>query len=243
MTPRRRRIGFDRFIKLNWLEEAARLVDQGLTAPEINAWLENSLESQIQGKDSRRKTRNVVIGVWVNLSDEIVPFRNDGLKLLNKLKGHERLCVHWGLCSAAYPFFAFTVRQIGRLNKLQTEITSGQVRRRVVERYGDTISIHRAVARLIQSLCDWNVLTAKSRGIYAVPRPFTLNDSDLLAWVAEAALYAQSSDSLSLQQIINDPCQFPYASDIKTDDLKTNPRLELFRQGLGEDIVVLATRK
>ncbi|MDM8536083.1 hypothetical protein QUF70_04955 [Desulfobacterales bacterium HSG17] len=239
MTRKQKRIGFDRFIKLEWLEETARLVDKGHTTPDINSWLENSLENQIQGKDSRRKTRNVLTGVWSGVPVDIIPFRDDGLKLLKKLKPKEILAVHWCMSIAAYPFFAFVTRQIGRLNKLQTEISSNQIQRRVVEHYGDTQSIHRAVARLIQSLCDWNVLESKNKSLYNAIPSISTKDSSLLSWAIEAVFYAQSSSCLPFQQIINDPCWFPFSFDIKTNDIRENPRLELFRQGLDEDFILL----
>jgi len=239
LTRRQRRIGFDRFIKLEWLEETARLVAQGTSTPDINSILEISLENQIQGKDSRRKTRNVLTGIWSDIPENIISFRDDGLKLFKRLNQKEMLAVHWGMSIAVYPFFAFVIRQIGRLDNLQPEISSSQIQRRVVEHYGDTQSIHRAVARLIQSLCAWNILKHQGKGTYSTARSIPLNESLLLSWILEAVFYAQSADCLSFQQIVNAPCWFPFSFDIKTNDIKGNSRLELFRQGLDEDVVLL----
>ncbi len=238
MTRRAARIAYDRFIKVPWLEQAAAYAEQGLGISEISQGLENFLEGQIQGKNSRRKTRTVLTGVWVNLPEEMTGFRNQGLKLLKTLKEPERLAVHWGMSAAAYPFFAFAARQIGRLHKLQNEITSAQVKRRIAEHYGDIESVHRAAARLMQSLCSWEVLVPKTKGSYTAASPIPLRNPLLLPWIAEATFYARSSPGLSLRQISTDPLWFPFSFSVDSKDIAQYPSLTLFRQGLDEDFVM-----
>ena len=62
----------------------------------------------------------------------------------------------------------------------------------------------------------------------------------MAAWLIEAAIVASGSDSRVLQAIAQSPALFPFANiSINITQLAANDRLELFRQGLDEDMVML----
>jgi hypothetical protein len=62
-----------------------------------------------------------------------------------------------------------------------------------------------------------------------------------VAWLIESVLISSSSASGSLKSIAQAPSLFPFkVIPVNTNDLKENERLELYRQGLDEDIIMLA---
>jgi hypothetical protein len=65
------------------------------------------------------------------------------------------------------------------------------------------------------------------------------NDKEF-SWLVEALLCSQEEASLPLQQIVVHGALFPFSlSGLSLATLKANPRLEVFRHGLTENLVGL----
>jgi hypothetical protein len=59
-------------------------------------------------------------------------------------------------------------------------------------------------------------------------------------WLIEAALLAQGTDTSVLQTLLQTPTLFPFCiPQLYAADLKGQRRVEIFRQGLDEDMVAL----
>ena len=91
----KRVIGFDRTIKLEWLQVTASWVAQGADEKEVWIRLEDLLQAAIGGSEARRKTKTVLLHVWVNVPGILLPMRNEGLNLLQIVPHAQRLTVHW----------------------------------------------------------------------------------------------------------------------------------------------------
>jgi len=75
------------------------------------------------------------------------------------------------------------------------------------------------------------------KGVYQ-SAPIQLIEDKLAAWLIEAALVASDSDSGALRAI--KACTVSLANvSVNITELVSNDRLELFRQGLDEDMVML----
>ena len=135
----RRIIGFDRKIRLSWLDATVEWTIQGLSAAEIRAQLERLLDGQVVGDgphSARGKTMTVLMHVWMAVPDVAVPLRDDALVLLRGRSGRDRLPLHWGMCLATYPFFRDVAATTGRLLNLQGEAALPQIVRRMSESWG-----------------------------------------------------------------------------------------------------------
>lgn len=150
-------IGFDRRIQVEWLDQVAKWTSEGLPLSSIRERVCQSLDGQVSGAvedGALRKTFTVLMHVWVSVPEKVVPLRDEGIILLGKARAKERLAVHWGMCMATYPFFSEVARQIGRLRNLQESFTLEEVRRRVVDGWGDTERVRRSVRHIVQTLRD-----------------------------------------------------------------------------------------
>ena len=167
----RRIIGFDRKVRLSWLDATAEWTMQGLSAPEIRAQLERLLDGQVAGEgphSARGKTMTVLLHVWMAVPDLAVPLRDDALTLLRGRTGRDRLPLHWGMCLATYPFFRDVAATTGRLLALQGEASLSQVVRRMAETWGERSTLKRAVQRVVRSFVEWGVLAESGdRGIFS----------------------------------------------------------------------------
>ncbi len=241
---RNRIVGFDRELKLKWLDTTADLVVQGLGEKDILERLKVLLDGELTDNNSVRsakgKTITVLLHIWVKVPDIVKPLRDDAIKLIHQPDSN-RLILHWGLCLATYPFFAFVVETIGRLAKLQGTFSPIHVQRRAREQYGERETVSRAVNRIIQSLIDWGVIreTGEKR-IFEIEKPVLIKNNSYKRWLIEAVLISSGNNSAPLKTLFNSPSLFPF--DIVQANSKVveeSKRLELFLHGLNEEMVTL----
>lgn len=240
-------IGFDRELKLRWLDTTVDLVLQGLEEKDVITQLKTILEKDIPNRgarDAKSKTITVLLHIWVKVPDIVKSLRDDAIKLLHQ-SDCNRLIFHWGLCLATYPFFAFVSETIGRLAKLQGNFSSIHIQRRAKEQYGDRETVSRAVNRIIQSLIDWRIIRETTeRRIFEVEKPISVPNELLTAWLIEAVLISSSKKSASLKTIINSLALFPFKIELLSSKiLEKSERLDVFRHGLDDEIAVLINKK
>lgn len=242
-AKKNRTIGFDRRIRHDWLDATADWAAKGLAAPDIRANLEHFLEGKVvsANKDgARRKTITVLLHIWVLIPERLRPLRDAGLAILRRGSASVRLPLHWGMCMASYPFFGAVTGKIGRLLRLQDSVTLEQVRRRIVEEWGDTERVHRSVRHVVQTLRDWRLLIPKDRsGSYITVSPRPVTDVILQAWLIEAYLLSSGAGMIPFRQVTLSSSLFPFSLDLSIKGLGSNPRLEVFHQGLAESFVML----
>ncbi|MFQ5742607.1 MAG: hypothetical protein ACE5HV_03335 [Acidobacteriota bacterium] len=244
MAARRRTIGFDRKIQLNWLDATADWTAQGLSAPEIRARLEQLLEGKVAGvgpHSARGKTMTVLLHIWVLVPDHLVSLRDEGLALLQERSGKSRLPLHWGMCVATYPFFRHVASTTGRLLALQGTAALSQVTQRLAETWGERTTLTRAGQRVIRSFVEWGVLRETSvRGIFARAPEITVADNDGVGpWLLEAGISNSGQQARPFRSLVGDASFFPLALKLVPRDVRSSPRLEIYPQGLDEDVVML----
>ena len=69
-------IGFSRNIKIEWLDKTVELVKSDKTNGEISEELLKYLSYEIGDKTNLHKTRNILINIWANPSDESFKIRS-----------------------------------------------------------------------------------------------------------------------------------------------------------------------
>jgi hypothetical protein len=240
-------IGFSQRIRLDWLEKTARLFLAGNTREEIETELQDFLQDKLSiggraERGAREKAITILLKIWVSVPGSLASFHKEGLEFLRKLPPEDHLAVHWGMTMAVYPFFANVAEQVGRLIRLQESFTLAQIQRRIREQLGERETVARAARRILSSFVDWEVLERSAkRGNYEGASPHPVKHRRLVVWLIESVLISNSSTSGSLKSIAQAPSLFPFrVNSVNTNDLKENERLESYRQGLDEDIIMLA---
>lgn len=239
-------IGFNQRIRLEWLERTSALLLAGNSKDEIQAALQDLLRDEISvggnaERGNREKAITILMRTWVSVAKSLEPLRNDGLDHLRRLPASDHLPVHWGMAMAAYPFFGLVAESAGRLLALQGSVVASQVQRRVREQLGERETVRRATRRVLRCFFDWRVLEdTDKKGVYQASRIHQVSDTRLLGWIIEAALIASGVSSASLRAITGNPALFPFAlGSTSARELEANARLEIYRQGLDEDMVRL----
>jgi len=239
-------VGFRQRIQLDWLDRTANLFIAGLTRDEIEESLQAFLQDRLSiGSDAKRGNRaltiSILLKVWVVVPTGLEFLRDDGLEFLKQLPLKEHLVVHWGMVMAVYPFFQALAETVGRLLRLQGTVAASQVQRRMREQFGERSTVARAARRILRCLIDWGVLKeTEEKGIYQATATLSVNDAKLAQWLIEASLIASGSASSTLRAITQNPALFPFTTEsINIKRLETHGRLELLRQGLDEDVIML----
>lgn len=241
MSELLKKVGFDRTLELSWLETTIQLASQEHKAQEINAHLEEMLLDQIKGKEARRKTRTVLLAVWVKTRKDLQEFRSDAFELWKKIPQKQHLPIHWGMSMAVHPFFGDVAAITGRLIHLQGHAQEAEIQRRIRENYGERETVSRAVQRLLTSFVNWGVLTSSGKPkIYKKQKPITIENEKLKTWLVEALLYSHSLSSKNIQSIPNNPVFFPFDfNDLNANELSKSSRLEIIHHSLDEKLVTL----
>lgn len=245
MTSSARRIvGFDRRIRLEWLDAVAEGTAAGLASADLRLRLVQRLEGEVAGggtpHQARGKTATVLLHVWARVPADVAPLRDDARALLSGRSGRDRLPLHWGLCLAGYPFFRDVAAATGRLLALQRSASLARIVRRVTETWGARTTVTRAAQRIVRSFVDWGVLEeTDARGVFAPASRIVAGGGEIGPWLVEAALASTGRRAVPLGALLRTPACFPFDLRVSARDLARRPRLDLVREGR-EDVVRLA---
>lgn len=242
-------IGFSQRLRLEWLERTAALHGLGGTPPQIREVLRGLLRDQISiggasRSSNREKAISILMRIWVQVPDELRPLRDEAIGHLQRLPAEDHLALHWGMALAVYPFFGQVAESTGRLLRLQGTAPGAQIQRRLREQHGQRETVARAARRVLRCCIDWGVLAETKRiGVYQAAPARPIADSCLTAWLIEAVLRSRGSDAASLQHLAQWTALFPFTLDpVPRKDLEHSGRIELFRQGVDEEMVLLRSR-
>ena len=247
MNGRIRQIGFSQRIRLEWFEQTTWLILAGNDRAAVKDSLENLLQDKVSiGSQAIRGNRNKMITIlmktWLTVPGGLERLRDEGLNLLRGLNGNDRIVLHWGMASAAYPFWSVVAAYTGRLLRLQRVATAAQIQRRVRERYGQRETAARAARRVLRSFIDWGVLAeTRHKGVYELGDRYSIQDPKLTAWILEASLRARSKRFSPMKDLIESPSLFPFRIQHLPAEhvVSFSPRLDILRHGLDDNLVTL----
>lgn len=250
-TTQRRlsQIGFSQRIRLEWLERTANLVLAGNDGASIYSSLQELLADKLSvggnaQRGNREKAITILTKIWVRPPRDLHLLQREGLKLLSHLPREDHIAVHWGMACAVYPFWGAVAAHVGRLLKLQGSAAASQVQRRLREQYGERDTVSRAARRVLRSFVDWEILKETSeKGIYTSGLSIHIAHVELIAWLSEAFLHAQSNGSVALRTFLDSTSLFPLRlRPISADHLvAVSGRLDSLRHGLDQDLIMLRT--
>ena len=230
------RIGFDRFIALDWATTALR-VRAGVLPLET---LEASLDAAGLGAAARTKTRTVLNRLWLSPRADLVDYADRGTAIFKAHPGVPVAALHWGMAAATYPFFGKVAELIGRLSALQGDCASAEIHRRMSETYGEREGTYRMTNMVIQSQAAWGAVDRAEKGKRVIRLPSTtVADDDLALWLIEAALH-YADKPLAVSSLHALPALFPFNLTQPLSWLVSNStHLVVRSEGPGNQLVAL----
>lgn len=243
---RRKLLGFDQRVHLEWLEAAAGHAASGKTYDEMREALLDLLDGVVGGRryaSARSKTVTVLCRVWGGVVPRTVGIRARAIESLSRVDAYERVALHWAMTLAAYPFFSDVASIVGRLLELQDEAPMVHIVRRTVELWGDREKVRGASQKVVRSMADWGCLTeASSKGVFRRRTPKLAVRGELASILAEALIFGGEQSAVPLSQLLRHPAAFPFQLEVSAHDLRQSQCFEINRQGLDIDVVSLSAR-
>lgn len=243
-------IGYNRTVKLRWLDETVDLFLAGLSDADICAALRDRLKDELSvgstaERGSREKTITLLLKTWVRVPVPLRDLRDEAVQLLNGVRRAERLPLHWGMTMAVYPFWRVVADVTGRLFRLQGTAAPMQIQRRVKELMGEREAVARSTRYVLRAFADWGVVADSARkGDYQAAAPFSVNDTRLSAWLLETAVVATPDGTTDFQNLVNSPSLFPFQiGRLAPAQLAKPGRLEIVRHGMEETLVRVPSRR
>lgn len=241
-------IGIKQTIRFEWMQKVANLLLAGLDPQNIRQELHEFLaDKKGNGSEGERseQTRafavNNLMKIWVSPVPELIPFRSASLAFLQEAPSMA-LAIHWGMISAAYPFWCNVARQTGRLLALQEQVTQIQIISRLKEQYGDRQTVDRYARFVIRSFVAWGVLKdSEIKGCYEKTAPVRIVEPALVILLFESALHANPEAKSALGLLLNNPAFFPFQLPTLTGDLvsQRSSRIDVVRYGLDDELLKL----
>lgn len=248
MNGRHGMIGYNRTVKLRWLDETADLFVAGLSDADICEALRERLKDELSvgssaQRGSREKTITLLLKTWVRVPTTLRALRDDGLQLMQGMRRSERLPLHWGMTMAVYPFWRIVADITGRLFRLQGVAAPMQVQRRAKELMGEREVVARSTRYVLRAFADWGVVCdSAKKGEYQSAAPVVVNDPRLAAWLLETVVVSSMDGRTDFHSLVNSPCLFPFQiCRIAPAQLTGTGRLEVIRHSLEETLVRVAS--
>ena len=148
------KIGFDRFIQLDWAAAALNVRAGVAGLDDLNALL----DAAELGVEAKKKTRTVLNRLWLEPRAELVDYADRGVAIYKTQPDIPVSALCWGMSTATYPFFGKVAELVGRLSAIQGDCASAEVHRRMSETYGEREGTRRMTNMVIQSQASWGAV-------------------------------------------------------------------------------------
>ena len=225
------RIGFDRFIRLRWLDETALLAAGHRDGDVLRKALLQRLAHDLAGKEAQQKTVIQLTRIWWRVPKAHIALRDEALARFDGCTSEDRLIFHWGMSLLAFPLFDQVTATIGQLLRLQGSFRQLQLSQRTQADWGHNTTLDTALPRIVRSLVDWGVLDGAGEvGVYRAGRQITPTEPAHALWLLEALLLSRGVD-LPLNDLLRAAELFPFSISFMAHDLTHSNRLQVYQQG------------
>lgn len=199
MSDKQVKIGFDRFLALEWADYAIELFLNTEPHTVKYALLKEFLHSEIPGDVSAEKTSYQLKRMWLNEGDEFQRLRVRAAELLKRENTFAQSIFHLGLAINVFPVFKETCKRLGELSRVQEIINRKNVIDRVSQTYLYPSSIPRTVSRVIQTLEDWKLVEVHKKDVRL--QEMRIENVEVGSWVVHALLSSQRRAEMPLSSI------------------------------------------
>lgn len=239
-------IGFNRNIKLDWLNATASFCAETDDPSEIRERLETVLAQDRSGVEAIRKSIDILINIWYKNREQYPELLKYPLNhFQNTFHTSDRLWLHFGLTSLYYSFFRETASVIGKLSKRGSLITTKEVIKQLISERGHLGSLERSAQRIISSLRDWDVLTDSDQSFayQARYRELETDNLELETWLLQCAFIGKNVEQIPFEDLIRLPELFPFKIKVGLDYLRKNTPFSVYRAGGGINMVELTSNR
>ncbi len=228
------KIGFQRTIKLDWLNIAASFtVSEPARLPELATIVQQDSGCSI---GTARQTAAVLRGIWQKTNDVSPSLHELAASYYHESQtAAERSSLHFGLSLIAYPFFRDVVRVVGQTSRLsRSPFARERIYTEIVKVWAERGSVKTAVGHVLASLVEWGILsTARKRSTYVAHWSNLTIPAQIDLWLLACAIFGAEEQEVGYMDLLTRHELFPFRLNVNQADLDHSSLWVSFRQGRG----------
>ncbi len=218
-------IGLSRNLKLQWLNKIVELIFENLSEEEIKKQLDEYLSFEIKSPTNLRKTREILMNIWVYGNIYSSKIKTTALELIKDYPEYS-LPIHWCMMLASYPVFADMCKLIGRLSEFQHEITSAQLKQKLFDEWGERTTLFHSIDKLVSTLKSFDVMTCDKPGKYHITT-HKIQNSKIVAFMVYAMMLIDDSGYYIFTDINSSVYLFPFEYKLEKEVLFEDSRFAI----------------
>ena len=218
-------VGLSRNLKLQWLNKTVELASSDLTEQEIKDRLNEYLSFEISSPTNLRKTREILMNIWVYENDINNKLRDEAVSVVRDMPEYA-LVAHWCMMMATYPVFVDMCKLIGRLSEFQDEITLSQIKQKLYDEWGERTTLYHSIDKLISTLKELSVLQCDKPGKYQIVKHFVGN-SRVSAFMVYAKMLVDDSGYYPFAELSGAVYFYPFEYQVEKEILLTDNRFSM----------------
>ena len=215
-------VGLSRNLKLPWLNEVVRLYAEGLDDNQIKEKLNEYLSFEIGSPTVLRKTREILMNIWVYENDYTAALRDEALRLFQKDSDYA-LPVHWCMMLAAYPVFQDMCRLIGKIGEFEETITTKQIKQKLFDEWGERSTLYHSSDKLISTLKALEALDSEKTGVYSIKK-HEFSKPEIVNFLLYAMMKIDDAGYYSLLDLENSVYLFPFEYKVSKETILMDKR-------------------
>ncbi len=210
-------VGLSRNLKLQWLNKVAELVLEGHTEQEIKDQLNEYLSFEIESPTNIRKTREILMNIWVYENDYSAKIKATALELI-RLYPEYSMPIHWCMMLAAYPVFVDMCKLIGKMSEFQDEITLAQLKQKLFDEWGERTTLFHSIDKLVATLKALDVVVCDKPGKYHV-NSHRVSNPKIVAFMVYTMMLVDDSGYYTFTDINSSTYLFPFEYKMEKEAL------------------------
>lgn len=218
-------IGMSRNLKLNWLNKAAELASNGLKEQEIKEQLNEYLSFEITSQTNTRKTREILMNIWVYDNEAKARLRDEALSILRDMPEYA-LEIHWCMMLATYPVFADMCKLMGRMWEFQDEISLKQIKQKLYDEWGERSTLYHSIDKLIATLKAINAICSEHPGKYKMVR-HEVRSSRVSAFMVFTMMMVENRGYYSYAELNDSVFFYPFQYQVEKELLLEDSRFSI----------------
>ena len=218
-------VGLSRNIKLQWLNKTVELLSENLPINEIKEQLNEYLSFEIKSPTNIRKTREILLNVWVYENKYSERIREQAISLIHSYPDYS-LAVHWCMMLTAYPVFVDVCKLIGKLSEFQEEITLVQLKQKVFDEWGERTTLYHSIDKLIATLKHFSVLKCEKPGKYQINKS-KVENGKVVDFMLYTVMCVDNSGYYAFSELSSIKYFFPFDYKIEKKQLLDDSRFVL----------------
>lgn len=215
-------VGLSRNIKLRWLNETVQLVQEGFSDEEIHDKLTDYLSFEIKSATNIRKTREILMNIWVREGNTSAKLRSDALCLIEKYPEYD-LIMHWCMMLSVYPVFGDLCKYIGKMSEFQDEIILAQLKQKIFDEWGERATLFHSIDKIIATLKDFETIECDKPGKYSI-RKHSINNQEVAAFMVYTMMLVDEGSYYEYMNLNSASYYFPFEYQIEKEFLYTDER-------------------